>query len=966
MSDDIESRFQGAIDAGKINGAVICATDSDGRFVYNAALGERTLLSGEKEPQRLDDVLYLASATKLIATIAALQCVDDGLLSLTGDLSQIAPEIAAKQVITGFSNDGETPLLEPPDRPITLEMLLSHSSGISYDFMNPHVGRWRQKFDPPPVGEVKRRGVEEAFSYPLGFQPGTSWMYGPGLDWAGRLVERVTGRTLGEHVQQRICDPLGITDAQFYPVTREDLRSRLVDLNPQDPECLGRAVLGGGGDMNKRSQGAFGGHGLFMPGSDYIKVLRSLLANDGKLLEPATVDNMFQNHLTPEATIGHRAALAGPIGVFFRVGIDPGTKVGHGLGGVLTLQDADGWYGERTLTWGGGLTLTWFIDRKNNLCGVGAVQATLPLDNDVVAGLKQTFRRDIYRKYAAWKDIRFVYCGAAPLVDEVIQVTKNLYPDWAIAQAYDNRAKGRMLYFCIQQALAISVIVISILESIHAASWKDYRPQTRIASSCPDYIDYAQKSHQPLSSGKLKLPFMRPNEKCRTFKSPAVERIINDVKNRARDPDLARLFENAFPSTLDTTVKYFDPSKNLAFIVTGDITAQWLRDTGNQFAHLYKLLPKDKNLKALVKGVINTEARYISEYPYCGAFQPPPESGLKPSINDYAELVTINPPVDNQTVFECKFELDSLAGFLKIVRSYYTNTGDSSFINYNFKAAMAQILRVIDEQSQSTWADDWTYVSYYNWTGEAGSLSPPVPNSGNGEPKLANGLVACSHRPSDDLSVFNYVTSDNAMMSVELDNVADVLDKVGHQKSLSRTLRRHAHTIRQAVWDHTLTVNGIFAYETNGYGGQYIMDDANVPSLVSLPYLGFIERDSPTYKKTKAAMFSRANPYYAVGRTFRGIGGPHANATNPWPMAHISAIFGTDNDEEIKERLNLILENTSGLGLIHESVNIYNSSVFTRPWFAWANSYFAEMVLDLAERKPGLIFKDNKPYVISN
>ncbi|KAH7478166.1 Meiotically up-regulated 157 protein [Fusarium oxysporum f. sp. matthiolae] len=488
--------------------------------------------------------------------------------------------------------------------------------------------------------------------------------------------------------------------------------------------------------------------------------------------------------------------------------------------------------------------------------------------------------------------------------------------------------------------------VLALLQGADAATWKDYKPQSRTPSSCPDYVDYSQKPHKPLSSGQLKLPFMRPSEECRTFKSPAVEKVISDIKKRVKNPDLARLFENTFPSTLDTTVKYFDAKKNLAFIVTGDITAQWLRDTGNQFAHLYKLLPQDKNLKALVKAIINTEARYISEYPYCARLTP-----------------VVLRPVDNQTVFECKYELDSLAGFLKIVRSYYDNTKDASFINDNFKSAMKQILRVIDEQSQSTWAEDWSYVSYYNWTGQAGSLSPPVPNSGNGEPKLANGLVACSHRPSDDLSVFNYITSDNAMMSVELDNVADVLDK-GGQKSLSATLRGHAKIIRQAVWNHTLTSNGIFAYETNGYGGQYIMDDANVPSLVSLPYLGFLKRDDPTYKKTKSALFSRANPYYAVGKTFSGIGGPHANATNPWPMAHVSAIYGTDDDDEIIERLNMILENTSGLGLIHESVNIYNSSVFTRPWFAWANSYFAEMVLDLAERKPGLIFKDDKPYVV--
>ncbi|KAG9774863.1 hypothetical protein KCU88_g5272, partial [Aureobasidium melanogenum] len=402
MTDNIETAYQKAIDDGKINGAVICATDAEGRFVYNKALGERTLLSGEKRPQRLDDVLYLASATKLITTIAALQCVEDGLLTLTGDLSSVAPELAAKQVITGFSDDGETPLLEPAKRPITLEMLLTHSAGVSYFFMNPLLARWREKFDHPQEGV--RRPVEEAFKEPLAYQPGEGWMYGTGLDWAGRIVERVTGLTLGERMQQRIFDPLGIDAAQFHPVTREDLRTRMVDLNPQDPEGLGIAVLGGSADMNKRSDGAFGGHGLFMTGADYAKVLHSLLANDGRLLLPATVEDMFTHHLSPESTAAHQAALASPMGVFFRCGVDPATKAGHGLGGLLTLQDVEGWYGERTLTWGGGLTLTWFIDRKNGLCGVGAVQASLPVDAGRIEALKQTFRHDIYRKHAAWKE----------------------------------------------------------------------------------------------------------------------------------------------------------------------------------------------------------------------------------------------------------------------------------------------------------------------------------------------------------------------------------------------------------------------------------------------------------------------------------------------------------------------------------------------------------------------------------
>ncbi|PKK44474.1 hypothetical protein CI102_9580 [Trichoderma harzianum] len=189
------------------------------------------------------------------------------------------------------------------------------------------------------------------------------------------------------------------------------------------------------------------------------------------------------------------------------------------------------------------------------------------------------------------------------------------------------------LHMSPHSVLSAALGVLAVFPATASASWQKFPPHRRTASSCPDYTTFSGSPHGPYSSGPLKLPYMRPSEECRTFKSPAVEKVISDLTSQIKDPDLARLFENTFPSTLDTTVKYFDPSLNLAFIITGDITAQWLRDTGNQFAHLYKLLPHDKNLQALVKAVINTEARYISQYPYCGSFQPPPESGLAPSVN---------------------------------------------------------------------------------------------------------------------------------------------------------------------------------------------------------------------------------------------------------------------------------------------------------------------------------------------
>ncbi|PPQ77322.1 hypothetical protein CVT25_010904 [Psilocybe cyanescens] len=517
-------------------------------------------------------------------------------------------------------------------------------------------------------------------------------------------------------------------------------------------------------------------------------------------------------------------------------------------------------------------------------------------------------------------------------------------------------------------------------------------------AQCPDYTTYSQAPHDPRSSGPLGLPYMRPAPACRTFNSSAVEKVIVDMKSLLKDPDLARLFENTFPNTLDTTVKYFSKSENLAFIITGDITAQWLRDTANQFAHYHSLLSVDPDLATLVKAVINNEARYVAQYPYCGSFQPPPESGLAPSHNDWADGVTVNPqvihvsnsgsfsltrecksrPVNNQTVFECKYEIDSLCGFLKLSRSYYNATRDSSFMNANWRDAIDQIFRVINEQSQGTFDENFNFISYYNWTGGNHALSPAVDNGGNGEPKAYTGLVGTHHRPSDDLSVFAFLTPANAMLSVELMNLAHLLDSTGQLRNVSQQAKEWSARIQDAIWKTTVwdaffvvcltsdtqqVVDNIFAYETNGFGGRYVMDDANVPSLLSLPYLGFLDKQNPAYVATRKLLFSGGNPYYAAGKKFNGVGGPHVDAWHPWPMSHISSIFGTDDDQEILQSLYIIANNTNGLGLIHESQSIYDPTSYTRSWFAWANSYFAEMILDLAERKPGLILKQNKSYI---
>ncbi|KAF8161946.1 Six-hairpin glycosidase-like protein [Mycena galopus ATCC 62051] len=466
-------------------------------------------------------------------------------------------------------------------------------------------------------------------------------------------------------------------------------------------------------------------------------------------------------------------------------------------------------------------------------------------------------------------------------------------------------------------------------------------------AQCPDFTEYSQTPQGTPSTGPLGLPYMRPDPACRTFNSTAVENVIANMTSRIKDPDLARLFENTFPNTLDTTVKYFNAVRSLSMLncgswrnLTPTQTAQWLRDTANQFATYVSLIPLDPSLATLFKAVINNEARYVTQYPYCGSFQPPPESGLAPSINPSATGVTVQPPVDNQTVLS--YEIDSLCGFLKLSRTYYGATNDSTFMNDNWYSAVSQIFRVIDEQSQASFDADFNWVSYYNWTGGNGALSPAVDNAGYGEPKGYTGMVGTHHRPSDDLSTFAFLTPANAMLSA----------KTEQGKNFTTMATTWSKRVSDSVWANTL-VNDIFAYETNGLGSRYVMDDANVPVLPpSLPYLGFLDMSNPSYVATRKLLLSRGNPYYAQGAHFRGIGGPHVDAWNPWPMSQITAIFGTDDDNEILESLYLIA-----------NVLIYDTTSYTRPWFAWANSYFAEMMLDLAQRKPSLIFTNDEPYV---
>ncbi|POR32347.1 Uncharacterized protein TPAR_07449 [Tolypocladium paradoxum] len=513
---------------------------------------------------------------------------------------------------------------------------------------------------------------------------------------------------------------------------------------------------------------------------------------------------------------------------------------------------------------------------------------------------------------------------------------------------------------------------------------------TRRVSPCTPSPSLTGVLSRPLSTGPLALPFQRPDPRCRTFHSVEIERVIEEMTSKMTDPDLARLFENAFPSTTDTTVKFHTKGQDTgfvrmggsrsardegawdgpqSFIITGDIMAEWLRDSTNQLRPYQALANKDAAIFDLILGAINTQSEYVIESPYCNAFQPPPISALPVTSNGQDDVV--HPAYEPNAVFECKYELDSLAHFLALANDFYEHTASTKFLNDRWYLAVETLLEVLEQQSRSTFDPETgryrrNEYSFQRWT-NAGTETLSLQGVGN-PLNSGTGLVRSAFRPSDDATILGFFIPANAMMSVELGRASKVCNAAG-KSSLAETLRKWSERLRAGVMEHGVVKHkkygDVFAYEVDGYGSSILMDDANYPSLLALPVMGFCDIKDATYQSTRKMILDKlGNPYYLTGKEFKGIGGPHIGLRNAWPMSLLIQAQTSDDDDEIKECLDFVLK-SSKMGLVHESVDVNYARQYTRSWFAWANGVFAVTIMDLAKRKPHLIFeKGAAPYEV--
>ncbi|KAL6719117.1 hypothetical protein ACLMJK_003354 [Lecanora helva] len=470
----------------------------------------------------------------------------------------------------------------------------------------------------------------------------------------------------------------------------------------------------------------------------------------------------------------------------------------------------------------------------------------------------------------------------------------------------------------------------------------------RYKTACPDYKHYAVVPHRPLSKGPLALPYQRPAPHCRSFTSQFVEDIIGNITTRMENKDLARIFENAFPNTLDTTIKWHingnekDSHKRYqqgewagaqTFVVTGDINAEWLRDSTNQLAQYQALAKKDEKLRSLILGAINTQSEYVIESPYCNAFQPPPPSGIAAVNNGQDD--TVHPAYEPSRVFECKYELDSLAHFLALGNQFYQSTGSKAFLNTRWYLAMDTILEVLTEQAKPTFVPSSGRFekNEYQFQRVTTRGTETLALSGIGNPLApGTGLIRSAFRPSDDTTILGFLIPANAMMAIELKRTSAIL-KAADKDILSEKLQSKAEDIEKGIWEHGVVdhkkYGRVFAFEVDGYGSSILMDDANLPSLLALPLLGFVEKSNRVYRNTRKMILEKAgNPYALTGKAFSGIGGPHVGLQHAWPMSRLVQAMTSDNDDEIKHVLEDVQE-TSRLGLLHESVNVNRVTDYT-------------------------------------
>lgn len=428
----------------------------------------------------------------------------------------------------------------------------------------------------------------------------------------------------------------------------------------------------------------------------------------------------------------------------------------------------------------------------------------------------------------------------------------------------------------------------------------------------------------------------RPAPSDRLFVSQGVEAEIQRVKSLLTNEELAWMFENCFPNTLDTTIHFrMLDGKPDTFVYTGDIHAMWLRDSGAQVWPYVQLVNDDEELRQMIEGVIRRQIMCINLDPYANAFNDGPTGGYWMS-----DMTDMKPELH-----ERKWEIDSLCYVIRLAYEYWKVTGDASIFDEAWLTAVDNILNTFTEQQRKDG------VGPYRFQRRTERALDTLNNNGLGSPVNPVGLIVSAFRPSDDATTLQFLVPSNLFAVTSLRKAAEILTKVNNDTAKAKRCTDLADEVEAAVREYAVIdhpeYGPIYAFEVDGFGNRMLMDDANVPSLLAMPYLGDVDVDDPIYQNTRRFVWSSSNPYFFKGDAAEGIGGPHIGYDMIWPMSIMMKAFTSTDDREIKHCVETLMKTHAGTGFMHESFHKDNPANFTREWFAWQNTLFGELILKL-------------------
>lgn len=446
----------------------------------------------------------------------------------------------------------------------------------------------------------------------------------------------------------------------------------------------------------------------------------------------------------------------------------------------------------------------------------------------------------------------------------------------------------------------------------------------------------------------INLPSLRPPVGKRAFSSPAAEAELERVAASIGNAKLRQLWINCFPNTLDTTVRIGGTEEAPdTFVITGDIPCMWLRDSACQVRPYLHLARRDPALTRLFRGLLRRQASSILIDPYANAFMEDPRA---PTSLEWAR--------DDQTeqrpgVAERKWELDSLLHPIRLAHDYWRMTGDHAPFDEHWQQALRLALATMREQ-QRLHGD-----GAYRFQRRALSANDTLTGNGYGAPTRKVGLIHSMFRPSDDACIYPFHVPANLFAVRALRDAARLIEETGGDPTLAAEARALRSELAAALRQHGTIMmpdgQHVLAYEVDGFGNAIFMDDANIPSLSSLSYLQVLSSDDALLSRSAARAWSSANPYFYAGRAASGIGGPHIGQDQIWPMSIIVRGLSSRRPEIVRACLQTLASSDGGTGFMHESFDKDDPSHFTRAWFAWANSLFAELILKIAREDRALL-----------